>query len=243
MTAVVAAFVGGCSSNAGHRGAAVSPATAGSTRSSVKGLTAAQLAAVLPRRGGLPGYKVYTSPQLKPDNKPDPSVRPAVCGPLVNADGGVFPDAEASAWVKVEVKTAVPPDERITFSSFRPHTAAAYMTTLGQALDACQSLSLRSYFGNRTRLAVQRVPSPAVGDAAVSFRTVWLQVDDSDGSKIEWNTLVTTVREGDATATVAMTSSFALRLPAAKQKEFTPEPDKKLLAREVAALHKAQHSS
>ncbi|MEU4037893.1 hypothetical protein [Streptomyces collinus] len=209
----------------------------------MKGLTAAQLAAALPRRGGMPGYKVDTSPQLKPDDKPDPSVRPTACRPLMNAHGGVFPDAEDSAWVKVTPKIPAPPDERITFSSFRPHTATAYMTTLGQALDACHSLSRTTYFGKRIRLAVQRVPSPAVGDAAVSFRTLWSQVDDSDGSKIEWTSLVTTVREGNATATVATTSYFALRLPAAKKKEFTPEPDKQLLARGVEALHKAQHST
>lgn len=235
----VCLLVGSCAQGAGST--ADDAAASSPSRTAARPLTGAQLAAALPTQGALPGYKVTNTPETKVGgNKPDLSVRPAACQPLQGARSGRSAASVASASVNISDHTFAPPEETLTFTSYRPGEAGAYLTSLNTALDACPSLSLLTLYGERLSRNVERVKDQvSVGDASVSYRTHFTST--VDGFKGEMFSLITIVRSGNATITVVTDSSVGSQLPEAKKRAFVPKLDQQLLKREAAALAAAQH--
>ncbi|MFF6804599.1 hypothetical protein [Streptomyces sp. NPDC012616] len=200
------------------------------------------MAAALPEQGALPGYSVNSAPETKAGGgTSDPSVRPKACQPLEDARSGVFADSVASAWVHISASEFAPPEETLTFTSYRFGAAGAHLASLNAALDACPSLSLRSRYGDRVSMDVERVKDEvSVGHDSVSFRMHWTL--DIDGFKSETYSLITTVRSGEATVTGVSESSVGSQLSDAKKRAFLPKLDQKLLKRQADALGAAQHS-
>ncbi|MFF4909013.1 hypothetical protein ACFY2T_29560 [Streptomyces sp. NPDC001260] len=245
----VLTVVGGCAPGGSDTAAASAPSSAGASSPSAavrRPLSAAELAAALPKDGTLPGYDVNSEPETETaGDESAESVRPAACEPLDNARSGIFTDSVASAWVHISALKFAPPDETLTFTSYRSGGAAAHFAALAKALDACPSLSLPNRFGGRVSVDVTRVKDNApAGDASVSFRMHWSARTGGpkDAYKTDTEILVTTVRSGEATLTVVSDIGFASQLSDAKKHAFIPKIDQQLLKRQADALSAAQRS-
>ncbi|WP_369242211.1 hypothetical protein AB5J56_44700 [Streptomyces sp. R21] len=201
------------------------------------------MAAALPEQGALPGYSVNNSaPETTTGgDKSDQSVRPAACQPLEDARSGVFADSAATAWIHISASKFAPPDETLTFTSYRSGAAGAHLASLDKALAACPSLSFQNRYGDRVSVDVERVKDEvSAGDASVSFRMHWTL--NIDGFKSDTYDLVTTVRSGEATITVVSDSIVGSQLSDAKKRAFLPKLDQQLLKRQADALGAAQHN-
>jgi hypothetical protein len=248
LAGTVLTLVGGCAPgriDTAAESASPSP-VAPSPSTTVRALSAAELAAALPKDGTLPGYTVTSAPETETvGDEFDQSVRPAACQPLEDAKAGVFTDSVASARVHISASRFAAPDETLTFTSYRPGGVGAHLAALDTALDACPSLSLRNQYGGRVRVDVERVRDDvSVGDASVSFRMHWSARIDGlkDGYKAEAYILVTTVRSGEATITAVSDIGVGSQLSDAKKRAFLPKLDHQLLKRQADALGAAQRS-
>ncbi|NED35946.1 hypothetical protein [Streptomyces sp. SID8499] len=242
----VFALAGGCASGGDDTADESAPSPpALSPRPSATGqqpLTAAELAAALPRQGALPGYRVNSAPEARTGaEKSDHSVRPAACQPLEDARSGVFADSAAGARVPISPLKFAPPTETLTFTSYRPRGAAAHLASLTTALDACPSFSMPTRYGERVSVDVARAEDQvSAGDASVSFRLHWATT--ANGFTSDTYVLVTTVRSGEATLTDVADTGVGSQLSDAKKRAFLPKPDERLLKSQADALDRAQHA-
>ncbi|MFF3248806.1 hypothetical protein ACFYWY_34930 [Streptomyces sp. NPDC002870] len=112
---------------------------------------------------------------------------------------------------------------------------------MDKALDACPSLSFLNRYGDRVQVDIEGVADQVpAGDATVSFRMHF--TTDAGRFKTDHDSLITTVRSGEAIITVVSDSIFASQLSAAKKRSFLPKLDQNLLKRQADALREAQHS-